>query len=59
MSDRKFWEDVKKAWIVTPPPQIKDVKTGSGGKIDPSLLVDPWNFRTIVQSDNQNTDDEE
>ncbi len=42
MIERHFWEDALKVWTVLPPPKIKDVKTGSGGSIDPSLLKDPW-----------------
>ena len=44
MIDRNFWEDARKAWVVIPPPQIKTVKAGSGGAIDPSFLKDPWDL---------------
>lgn len=47
MIDRQFWGDAKKAWIVKAPPKIKDIKTGSGGSIDPSLLKDPWDIEVI------------
>ena len=50
MIDRKFWEDARKVWVVMPPPTIKSVKTGSGGEIDPSLLIDPWNLESSMQS---------
>lgn len=52
MIDRRFWEDARKAWVVVPPPKIKDVKTGSGGTIDPSLLVDPWSIKESPTEDN-------
>ena len=52
MIDRKFWEDVRKAWVVVPPPKINDVKTGSGGTIDPSLLMDPWSIMKNPADDN-------
>lgn len=42
MIERKFWEEVRGHWILEAPPQISDLKTSSGGEIDPSLLEDPW-----------------
>lgn len=47
MIERQFWEDAKKVWIVQAPPKIKDIKAGSGGSIDPSLLKDPWDMEEI------------
>lgn len=47
MIERQFWEDAKKVWIVQAPPKIKDIKAGSGGNIDPSLLKDPWDIEGI------------
>lgn len=47
MIDRSFWEEARRAWIVQAPPKIKDVHIGSGGDIDPSLLVDPWDMDEI------------
>ena len=47
MIDRNFWEEARKAWVVIPPPQIKTVKTGSGGAIDPSFLKDPWDSEEV------------
>lgn len=47
MIDRRFWEEVRDVWVVKAPPQIKDVKTSSGGDIDPSLLQDPWDCEEI------------
>ena len=42
MIERTFWEEVRSHWILEIPPQISDLKTSSGGEIDPSLLEDPW-----------------
>lgn len=42
MIERKFWEEVRKSWILEIPPQISGLKTSSGGEIDPDLLEDPW-----------------
>jgi|GEM_PF-1860624 len=47
MIDRSFWEEARGAWIVQAPPKIKDVHIGSGGDIDPSLLVNPWDMDEI------------
>lgn len=47
MIDRSFWEEARRAWIVQAPPKIKDVHIGSGGDIDPSLLVNPWDMDEI------------
>ena len=47
MIDRSFWEEARRAWIVQAPPKIKDVHIGSGGDIDPSLLVNPWDIDEI------------
>lgn len=47
MIERQFWEDAKKVWIVQALPKIKDIKAGSGGNIDPSLLKDPWDIEEI------------
>jgi hypothetical protein len=47
MIERQFWEDAKKVWIVQAPPKIKDIKAGSGGSIDPSLLKEPWDVEGI------------
>lgn len=47
MIDKAFWEEARGAWIVTAPPKIKDVRTSSGGAIDPSLLKDPWELEEI------------
>jgi hypothetical protein len=40
MIERRFWENAKKVWIVQAPPKIKEIKIGSGGSIDPSLIKD-------------------
>ena len=42
MIEKQFWMDAKAAWIISAPPKITNVHTGSGGTIDPSLLCDPW-----------------
>lgn len=42
MIETKFWEDVRDKWIIPAPPKIINIKTGSGGEIDPSLLDDPF-----------------
>ena len=42
MIEKKFWEEVRSRWILEASPQISDLKTSSGGEIDPSLLEDPW-----------------
>ena len=47
MIDKVFWEEVQKMWVVKAPPKIKNVKIGSGGTIDPSLLKDPWEIDDI------------
>lgn len=47
MIERQFWEEAKRVWIVEAPPKIKEIKTGSGGAIDPSLLKDPWDMEEI------------
>lgn len=47
MIDRSFWEEAQRAWIVKAPPKIKEVKTGSGGSIDPMLLKDPWELDEV------------
>lgn len=41
MIERKFWEEVRSHWILEAPPQISDLKTSSGGEIDPGLLEEP------------------
>ena len=47
MIEKEFWEDVRNAWILKAPPQIRDTKTSSGGEIDPDLLQDPWDMDGI------------
>lgn len=47
MIDRAFWEEVRDSWTVKAAPQIKDIKTSSGGDIDPELLQDPWDSEEI------------
>ena len=47
MIEKEFWEDVRNAWILKAPPQIRDTKTSSGGEIDPDLLQDPWDVDGI------------
>lgn len=44
MIDRRFWEDVKNSWCVPAQPDIVQVNTGSGGKIDKNLLKKPWEY---------------
>ena len=48
MVDTLFWEEVHNAWVTNAPPKISDVKTGSGGEIDPSLLQDIWEPEEII-----------
>lgn len=47
MIERKFWEEVRKNWILEISPQISALKTSSGGEIDPDLLEDPWSQEGI------------
>ncbi|WP_026508368.1 hypothetical protein [Butyrivibrio sp. MC2013] len=47
MIEKAFWKAARDAWIVNAPPKIVDVKTGLGGKIDPSLLKDPWELEEV------------
>lgn len=47
MIEKEFWEDVRNAWILKAPPQIRDTKTSSEGEIDPDLLQDPWDMDGI------------
>ena len=42
--EKEFWKAVRRVWIVEEAPQIKAVKTPSGGKNDPGLLCDPWDM---------------
>ena len=42
MIDKQFWMDAKVAWISSETPQVNNVQTSSGGKIDPILLNNPW-----------------
>ena len=51
MIDRRFWEEARKAWVVLAPPKIKEIKTGLGGAIDPSLLIDPWELDNTINND--------
>ena len=47
MIEKEFWEDVRNAWILKAPPQIRDAKISSGGEIDPDLLQNPWDMDGI------------
>lgn len=47
MINDKFWEEVKNKWVVAAPEKIKNVKTSSGGAIDSSLLINPWDMGEV------------
>lgn len=42
MIKREFWETARSRWIVGTATKPEAIKTGSGGKIDPTLLIDPF-----------------
>ena len=47
MMDKTFWENVRNVWIMQAPPAMHEIRTGSGGPIDPELLNDPWDQEGI------------